>query len=512
MRRIALRRGRYNIPNVGIFLWRIADHELAGSPAVKLVPGDPNDRRYFFSPLGANAPLFSHAIAEDTITHIAERTNVPAPITRRELWNEVDTFYPSSLAILVGNTALPASAVAASDLSDAGAGWAYSSSEKVLIDPLLGRLSLPSSLTVDGKPVTMTDPEVTFHYGFPGDIGGGDYTREATFNHDIKPVVSVSAPAKISDALAGLPASGAVVVRGNRRYPETLAIAAPGGAQIEIRADESARPTVELAGELVIDLADDSTVTFNGLLLLGARLRVPATARRGRLLLRHCTLVPGIRVNVDGTPQQPTMPSLVVESDLVTVEIDHSVVGGLRAHEDATVRIEASIIDATDPTGIAYAAPDNSGAGGEITVVASTVIGKVHARVLKLVSNSILAARLSDSDTWTFPIHAERRQEGCVRFTYVPPGSRTPRRYECQPASASDALRVQPQFTSERYGDPVYCQLSGRCAVEIRTGADDESEMGAFHDLYGPQRETNLTVRLEEYLRFGLEAGIFHAS
>ena len=42
---------------------------------------------------------------------------------------------------------------------------------------------------------------------------------------------------------------------------------------------------------------------------------------------------------------------------------------------------------------------------------------------------------------------------------------------------------------------------------EIRTGADDESEMGAFHLLHAPQREANLRIRLEEYLRFSLEAG-----
>jgi hypothetical protein len=34
--------------------------------------------------------------------------------------------------------------------------------------------------------------------------------------------------------------------------------------------------------------------------------------------------------------------------------------------------------------------------------------------------------------------------------------------------------------------------------------------MGAFHDLYQPQRERNLRVRLDEYLRFGLEAGVFY--
>jgi len=71
---------------------------------------------------------------------------------------------------------------------------------------------------------------------------------------------------------------------------------------------------------------------------------------------------------------------------------------------------------------------------------------------------------------------------------------------------------VRPVFTSLQYGAPGYCQLSARCAAEIRQGADDESEMGVWHDLYQPQREMNLRVRLDEYLRCSLEAGIFYAS
>ena len=43
-------------------------------------------------------------------------------------------------------------------------------------------------------------------------------------------------------------------------------------------------------------------------------------------------------------------------------------------------------------------------------------------------------------------------------------------------------------------------------------GADDGGEMGVLHALFQPQRETNLRVRLDEYLRFGLHAGFFYAS
>ncbi len=71
---------------------------------------------------------------------------------------------------------------------------------------------------------------------------------------------------------------------------------------------------------------------------------------------------------------------------------------------------------------------------------------------------------------------------------------------------------LKPSFTSRHYGKPAYCQLRLRAPEQIHQGADDESEMGAFHDLFAPQRETNLRVRLDEYLRFSLSAGIFYVT
>ena len=82
---------------------------------------------------------------------------------------------------------------------------------------------------------------------------------------------------------------------------------------------------------------------------------------------------------------------------------------------------------------------------------------------------------------------------------------------ECQPdlvsveatlARPGDAIRpktprVRPRFNSVRYGTPTYCQLAESCAEEITRGADDESEMGAFHDLYAAAagREPARTAR-----------------
>ena len=71
---------------------------------------------------------------------------------------------------------------------------------------------------------------------------------------------------------------------------------------------------------------------------------------------------------------------------------------------------------------------------------------------------------------------------------------------------------MRPQLASRRYGTPTYARLAASCAREIRRGADDESEMGVFHDLYEPQREANLRTRLDEYTPAGLDAGLIFAS
>jgi hypothetical protein len=105
-----------------------------------------------------------------------------------------------------------------------------------------------------------------------------------------------------------------------------------------------------------------------------------------------------------------------------------------------------------------------------------------------------------------------------VRFCSLPPGSRTPRRYECQPdkvtdklpsdEAAQEALRVRPQFLSTRYGTPYYARLAADCAQEILRGADDQSEMGVYHDLYEPQRAALLRQRLQEFTPAGMDAGL----
>jgi len=201
---------------------------------------------------------------------------------------------------------------------------------------------------------------------------------------------------------------------------------------------------------------------------------------------------------------------VIIEAPTITSEFDHCIVGGLRVVESAKVQITNSIVDATSQRAIAYCGLDDTSAGASLQVENSTLIGQVHTSLMELASNTIFLARRSGKER--APVHVARRQSGCVRYSYLPTRSRVPRLYYCQPIDEQAAEWVHPQFTSLCYGSPGYCQLSRRTTDEIRRGADDESEMGAFHDLYQPQRETNLALRLKEYLRFTLEAGVFYLS
>jgi hypothetical protein len=148
----------------------------------------------------------------------------------------------------------------------------------------------------------------------------------------------------------------------------------------------------------------------------------------------------------------------------------------------------------------------------DVEIEKSTAIGAVNVRSLEA-GNSI----------FTGLVVVERRQEGCVRFSYLSGVSKTPRRYRCQPDLAltdvTDAdeqaaikARMNPSFTSDDYGHFGYCQLSRACAEEIRSGAEDGSEMGVFSFLKNPQREANLRESLDEFLPFGLEAGVITVS
>jgi hypothetical protein len=249
-------------------------------------------------------------------------------------------------------------------------------------------------------------------------------------------------------------------------------------------------------------------------------------------VLRNCTLVPGQTRTPDGQPKQPGRASLIVLDPFAEVEVERCVLGAVVAVEGARVTLRDSAVDASGPERVAFcgraasgglrtvqgvadhAVGDGTTPGGGLDLHETTLVGGIHCTQLDA-SNSILLARVDTGDPRDAAVHARRRQVGCLRFSFVPPGSRTGRKYRCQPDPEDPPDRrhdATPRFTSLRFGDPAYLQVTASTPDTIRRGADDESEMGATHLLHAPQRESNLLLRLDEYLRFGLEAGYFYAT
>jgi hypothetical protein len=503
------------------------------------VDADGSGLRYRFDLLGTDKPLFNARRTEREITHIAEPLDVPLPLPRRFAKAHRRDLYGAGRPLLLetedAGGAEPVAEIGFCDLSDdpAAAGtWVHQpqpGDTHVAVDPVLGRVAFAAA------PAAGEERLATFHYGSALAVGGGAYDRGASLER-MKTVAPVSGGDPLGPPLASVAAGGAVQILDSRRYAAPATIAAttpgtdPGDRVLALRSSNRARPLLERGDQLRLAMEPDTTVVLNGLVLAGAPLVIEeaADAAARRLVLRHCTLVPGLTRDPDGGPHSVGRASLIVLHPFASVTLDHCIVGPVVAVEGAEITASDSVFDASAEDEIAFCgrAPAGGGGllkvstaaeretgdglepGGHLRLDACTVVGRVHARRLDVSDSLLLALRAGAADPWPAPVWAERRQVGCVRFTFVPPGSRTPRRFQC--AGADPAHR--PFHTSLRYGDPGYMQLRRSTHPAIRTGASDEGAMGVTHELQEPQRETNLRVRLDEYLRYGLEAGFFYAT
>jgi len=574
--------GRYNIPSVAVFVWRLKSYSVTRSPPHCEEKVHPNC--YTFSLLSQDAPLFIKPEPDAEPTHIAEEVNVPAAIRRLALAKHPERFYGAdkSLAIwaegwagLDATRPVPVEAIIPADLSD----WQYAPPLKhIAVDPVLGRFAFP----LDQDELPKKGVRVAYHYGFSADIGGGEYARPIlnpsarevekpdpqdptkTISETVEPSfyrVGEGQPLRhLRDALDHWreenPLDAVIELTDSGIYVEPVNIHLQVGQTLQLRASNGVRPVIrmldwqmDLPDALTVTMCRESRFTLDGLLLTGRGMHVHGPKREkpddprdpicgAEVVIRHCTLVPGWELACDCEPAREGEPSLEFYNIRAKVRIEHSILGSIQIHEDEVttdpipVRVTDSILDATSPEREAIGAPGFAVAHAVLTMLRCTVFGIVDVHAVELAENCIFNDCLN----------VARRQLGCMRFCHVPYGCRTPRRYHCQPdlvaqaieeklraealakniplptqaeldaAKARERLRVKPQFNGVRYGTPTYCQLADTCADEIKRGADDESEMGAFHDLFQPQREANLLARLEEFTPAGMEVGILHAT
>jgi len=522
VRRIATGGGRYNVQNIGIFVWSLNAYSLTLSPATAVPPTTSQAAAalcFRFSPLGIDMPLFNNPVSQGAdITAASGPINVPARLRRLILCDDLqkgaDAAYygeGNSLALYLGGQLLNANQIQVCNLSGADGSWinlpAANSRYLASVDPESGRIALPAPAS--GTPPSL---QTSFYYGFNADMAGGEYARQSTFaiqttqGEEVWPYPGNPAQYStlqdaIAFALARLPVVGRVAVEITNSGVYTvpaLTVDLPSNTTIELRAADGSRPTLILAGEITASGAASSLLALNGLVIqsgVHAPVDRPdgATPNQISLSVTHCTLVPN-----------SSQPSLLLEAPGLRLTVSKSILGAMRLSGLVTVTIADSILDATSLSAVAYSALDGSGAGGALTMTGCTVVGRIHATLLSLVSNSIIWA--SSGVAAIPPVWSDRRQAGCVRFSYLPEGSVTPGQFECvQQGSQSQSL-----FVSLQYGDPGYSKLLTSTPDAVRRGADDGGEMGAFHFLLAPLRENDLRVRLREYIPAGLEFGIIY--
>ena len=556
--------GRDNIASVGVFVFRLQSLSVTRTPA--FLHEDIAAHCYTFSLLGNDTELFLRpgrpAGGRDTPPELGypvpiERDMLDAPSghSRTRVTGASAAIYgeDASLAIWAPNwptrnapQPVPAELIMAADLGN----WMYRAPRNtILVDPRRGRIVFPPNQ----RPERVS---VSYFYGTPALIGGGEYARpiarpEQAAGYWVHAAGFTGALADrhfrtIADALvqwqtessAAKPALvGVIELLESGAYAGPVDIELAEGRTLHLRAANRVRPVLRLL-DRQMDESDalrvrgkaGSRLFLDGLVITGRGLAIVGPDRESTdrgpdlcdVTIRHCTLVPGWGLTCDCDPRRPSEPSIVCEGTSATVDIGWSIVGAIQVVADEfrtdpiRILLADSIVDATSLTNPAVSSSTGSIAFAELTVRRVTILGEVLVHAVTLGENTIFASVVT----------AARRQVGCLRYCFAPNGSRTPRRHRCQPDIALQAidplltaaarltaqnevlLRVLPEFESTRYGTARYCRLVMGCGDEIRGGADDGSEMGVYHDLFETQRAASLQSRLDEHTPAGMQAGI----
>lgn len=598
VRRAATRGGRHNIPSIGLFLWRLRSYAIGFGAPGDAAPdfASARDRGGWWSvhPVGCDSPLFNPARTETTITHLAEEDNVPGPLRGLALNAELERLrqgiaLPAPRFMTEADPVLRVWARLAGESSPVevrreamyfceipdDVELALPTPRALAFDPTRGRLVFARGLDV-------REVWVQSSYGFSGDLGGGPYDRGASVraaNQSVAIDISEAGDVggffdpsvwqvgvshllpddgsgtifpSLRDAVAAWnlqpPGRTGVIVLmdslsdhegtgvssppqpleidiGERSHllivagewsPEPIPGAPPGSVARVAGHFEARQVRAHVVGDWVVrgtaaaGSLNAGTCFVNGVLIEG--LLTVAPGNLAQLALAHCSVIPGrgaLYVSPGG-------------NERLTLALDHSICASIGVPEPIrSVAIRDSIVGSGEGSPeLSLDAPQAA-----LALDRSTFFG------------GVMGLSLSASDCiFAGPVHALRRQTGCVRFSYVAPGSVVPRRYRCQPelegttriaalreaaapgmppvAAQEDAIHaevaalIRPLFVSRQYGDPGFGQLELRCAQQIRSGAESGAEMGAFEFLKQPQREANLRDALDEYLRFGLEAGL----
>lgn len=506
------RRGRSGIEQVVLHGWRLGSWPITRAPAYC---HDRDRNRYTFSLLGNDAPLVTAPVREPEPSHLADETNLPSFIRRLAFERSLLDYYGpgKSVCVFVGDGPVTASRIVAADLS----GWAYAPARgTVAVDPVLGRLAFPPREAPDGG------VWVSYRYGAPAAIGGGEYPRPPSTGRVYR-VGAGQQDETITAALARWATDKAthdeareatIELVGSAAFTEQLQVGVEAGDRLTIRAAPGSRPVIRLLdwyanrpdsfgviGAPDVEGRPRPVVTLDGLMVAGRNLRVRGPV--AQVTIRDCTFVPGWSLGPDCSCDHPGEPAIELDGTPACLEVHRSILGPIRVladrvqDEPGRIFVSDSALDAVGDEAHAVCGEDDGYAHAEVSLRRTTVFGQIRAHAVGLVVDSIVTGATT----------VVQRQVGCLRFSWIHPGSRTPPRFHCEPETSGDPGRVVPRFTDDRYGTPAYAQLDVHCPPEIARGAEDGSEMGVYHDLFWPQRLENLELRLDEFTPAGTDVG-----
>jgi hypothetical protein len=373
--------------------------------------------------------------------------------------------------------------------------------KRLIIDPERGRLLF---LSVLRRPRLRVD----YHYGFSGDIGAGAFDRSAFYRRQYRPderypednhpddydrrafFEPTTSPALINSAAitaANIPV-GAVNSIGVTEFGDSSTFGpASNKTALQntiIRAQNFQRPYLRLASSWVLNTGSnlEALLTLEGL-WIGGRANFSLILRGDyeRVTIRHCTLDPG-GIDWQGNPIAPL--SLVVSGSVDKLVIDHSITGPIRIRGGVIQKlvVRDSIVQSIN------ARPAISLPTVDVEMFRTTVFGDMRVNRLNA-SEALITGATDVTDT----------QSGCFRFSAAHTGSRVPHPYESYFIEDTEHF-----FTSRRFGQPGYAQLSQTAPPGLLRGAENGSEIGAFSSLHNPIRFDGLKAKVDEFLPFGL--------
>lgn len=498
--------GRYNLPHIGLFIWRLDAYPLGflSNEAIGYLGGPQPRASQFgpgllhFDPLGGDRPLHNRPKSDTSIAARVDERVVPAPLDRRLLHLDLNALREGEpgggrwfdelpvVRVRLDGATVPPEKLFCCNLEarpDGGGGFVWerpSAAGSVLFDPELGRLSLHPSdeaksletvhayaapFDIGGGPYDRTESVEEWRDGFfpageaaPWRIGVSSRTQDKTDDPDQGgPVVeSLVAAVQRWNAVAAPGMWGIINILDNASYATNLAtptrtIRVPAGARLAIVA--ASWPLSELPG--------------------GIKRRDPnlISPIHRRPHVQSNMWVVGEAGGPDDEPGTLILDGLLIEGEVAVrdgalgrLEVRHSTVGasaagladGLRVvagNEALTVAVRGSIIGkvamnaAAGGLGIFDSIIGEDRISGE-DPEAMTIVVQAPAADLEL-ARSTLFGRCSvraveaENSILVGRADAAHRQTGCVRFCYAPLSSRVPRRYRCAPDLSLDAEAVR---------------------------------------------------------------------